>query len=161
MSTTTTDPPQAPRAAAADDAVRRRGRTPARALRVKGEQGKLLRIGVKTKGCSGLAYDMTWADEPGPGDEVVKDKDLTVLVDRKASAVPDRHGDGLRGEGAGVGLHLHQPERKGPLRLRRELPRLTDRPISYRYDWRGDQGSPANAQPLIVPNHDANLTSRP
>ena len=28
---------------------------------------------------------MTWTDEPGPGDEVVNDKGLTVLVDRKAS----------------------------------------------------------------------------
>ena len=51
----------------------------------KGEAGKLLRIGVKTKGCSGMSYDMSWVDEPGPTDEVVKDKDLTVLVDRKAS----------------------------------------------------------------------------
>ncbi len=51
----------------------------------KGEQGKLLRIGVNTKGCSGLSYDMSWTDVPGPGDEVVKDKDTTVLVDRKAS----------------------------------------------------------------------------
>jgi len=50
-----------------------------------GENGKFLRISVNTKGCSGLAYDMSWADEPGPGDEIVKDKDLTVLVDRKAS----------------------------------------------------------------------------
>ncbi len=50
-----------------------------------GEQGKLLRIGVKTKGCSGMSYDMSWTEEPAPTDEVVKDKDLTVLVDRKAS----------------------------------------------------------------------------
>ncbi|HEY2616451.1 MAG TPA: iron-sulfur cluster assembly accessory protein, partial [Acetobacteraceae bacterium] len=56
-----------------------------RSLYAKGEQGRLLRIGVKTKGCSGLSYDMTWTDEPGPGDEVVSDKGLTVLVDRKAS----------------------------------------------------------------------------
>lgn len=56
-----------------------------RRLYDKGEQGKLLRIGVKTKGCSGLSYDMSWTDEPGPGDEVVRDKGLTVLVDRKAS----------------------------------------------------------------------------
>jgi iron-sulfur cluster assembly protein len=56
-----------------------------RKLYATGENGKLLRIGVNTKGCSGLAYDMSWADEPGPGDEVVKDKDLTILVDRKAS----------------------------------------------------------------------------
>ena len=48
-------------------------------------KGVGLRLGVRTTGCSGLAYDMSWADEPGPGDEVVKDKDLTILVDRKAS----------------------------------------------------------------------------
>ena len=50
-----------------------------------GEAGKLLRISVNTKGCSGLAYDMTWTAEPGPGDERVSDKGVTVLVDRKAS----------------------------------------------------------------------------
>jgi iron-sulfur cluster assembly protein len=50
-----------------------------------GGDGRLLRIGVNTKGCSGLAYDMSWVAEPGPGDEVVRDHDLTVLVDRKAS----------------------------------------------------------------------------
>jgi iron-sulfur cluster assembly protein len=56
-----------------------------RALYDKGEQGKLLRIGVSTKGCSGLSYQMSWTDEPAPTDEVVTDKGLTVLVDRKAS----------------------------------------------------------------------------
>ena len=56
-----------------------------RGLYENGEQGKLLRIGVKTKGCSGMSYDMSWTDQPAPTDEVVKDKDLTVLVDRKAT----------------------------------------------------------------------------
>jgi iron-sulfur cluster assembly protein len=56
-----------------------------RLLYDRGEQGKLLRIGVKTKGCSGLSYDMSWTEAPAPTDEVVKDKGLTVLVDRKAS----------------------------------------------------------------------------
>lgn len=84
MSTTTTTPrktralpPLMTLTDAAADRLRR--------LYQKGEQGHLLRIGVKTKGCSGLSYDMTWTDEPGPGDEVVHDKGLTVLVDRKAS----------------------------------------------------------------------------
>ncbi len=54
-------------------------------LYAKGQQGMLLRISVNTKGCSGLSYDMTWVPEAGPGDEVVKDRGLTVLVDRKAS----------------------------------------------------------------------------
>ncbi|MGA9865192.1 MAG: iron-sulfur cluster assembly accessory protein [Acetobacteraceae bacterium] len=54
-------------------------------LYAAGEQGKLLRIGVRTKGCSGMSYDMTWTDAPATTDEVVSDKGLTVLVDRKAS----------------------------------------------------------------------------
>jgi iron-sulfur cluster assembly protein len=56
-----------------------------RALYAAGEQGKLLRISVKTKGCSGMSYDLSWTDAPGPGDELVADKGLTVLVDRKAT----------------------------------------------------------------------------
>jgi len=56
-----------------------------RKLYAGGREGMLLRIGVKTKGCSGMAYDMTWVESPGPGDEIVTDKGLTVLVDRKAS----------------------------------------------------------------------------
>ena len=34
-------------------------------------QGKLLRIAVSTKGCSGMSYDMSWVEEAGPQDEVV------------------------------------------------------------------------------------------
>lgn len=56
-----------------------------RGLYDKGEQGKLLRIGVKAKGCSGMSYDMSWTDEPAATDEVVTDKGLTILIDRKAS----------------------------------------------------------------------------
>jgi iron-sulfur cluster assembly protein len=56
-----------------------------RQLYATGQDGKLLRIGVRTKGCSGMSYDMTWVDAPGPGDERVDDQGLTVLVDRKAS----------------------------------------------------------------------------
>ena len=55
------------------------------ALYAKGQAGMTLRISVNTKGCSGLAYDMSWVAEPGPGDEVVSDKGVTVLIDRKAS----------------------------------------------------------------------------
>ncbi|MCW3476462.1 HesB/IscA family protein [Limobrevibacterium gyesilva] len=56
-----------------------------RGLYAKGQDGKLLRISVNTKGCSGLAYAMSWVDAAGPTDEVVSDKGVTVLVDRKAS----------------------------------------------------------------------------
>lgn len=46
--------------------------------------GQILRISVTTRGCSGQAYDMQFVDGPTEGDEVVKDKGLTLLVDRKA-----------------------------------------------------------------------------
>jgi iron-sulfur cluster assembly protein len=50
-----------------------------------GESGKLLRIAVSTKGCSGMSYEMNWVEAATPQDEVVTDRGLTVLVDRKAS----------------------------------------------------------------------------
>lgn len=84
MSTTTTAAPKAralPPLMTLTDAAAER----LRALYAKGETGKLLRIAVKTKGCSGMSYDMSWIADPTPSDEVVKDKGLTVLVDRKAS----------------------------------------------------------------------------
>ena len=96
MSTTTTDAPRPRRALpplmTLSDAAAER----LRALYAKGEAGKLLRVAVNTKGCSGMSYEIDWVDAAGPGDEVVTDKGVTVLVDRKATLVPDRHGDGLR-----------------------------------------------------------------
>jgi iron-sulfur cluster assembly protein len=56
-----------------------------RTLYAAGQEGKLLRVALSTKGCSGLSYDMSWVDAAGPGDEVVNDKGVTVLVDRKAT----------------------------------------------------------------------------
>ena len=63
-----------------DAAAERLGR-----LYAGGQKGMLLRIDVSTKGCSGMSYKMEWVAQPGPGDEVVTDHGLTVLVDRKAS----------------------------------------------------------------------------
>ena len=56
-----------------------------RALYASGEEGKTLRIGVRARGCSGLSYDLDWVAAPGPGDESVTDKGVTILVDRKAT----------------------------------------------------------------------------
>jgi iron-sulfur cluster assembly protein len=83
---TTTAPPTRPKRAlpplmALSDAAAERLRT----LYAGGEHGRLLRISVSTKGCSGMSYDMSWADAPTPSDEVVNDKGVTVLVDRKAT----------------------------------------------------------------------------
>ncbi len=55
-----------------------------RALYAGGQSGKLLRISVGSKGCSGHSYDMNWVDAAGPGDEAVHEHGATVLIDRKA-----------------------------------------------------------------------------
>lgn len=83
---TTTQPPARPRRELPplmrlSDAAAER----LRQLYASGREGMLLRISVNTKGCSGLAYTMDWVETPGPGDEIVRDQGLTVLVDRKAS----------------------------------------------------------------------------
>jgi len=84
MSETETAPPRKramPPLMTLTDAAANRLRT----LYAGGQDGKLLRVALSTKGCSGLSYDMSWVDAPGPGDEVVTDRGLTVLVDRKAT----------------------------------------------------------------------------
>jgi iron-sulfur cluster assembly protein len=50
-----------------------------------GQEGKLLRISVNTRGCSGMSYQMDWVDEPAATDEKVSSHGLMVLVDRKAT----------------------------------------------------------------------------
>ena len=44
-----------------------------------------LRVGIKTKGCSGYSYSVEYADAKGPLDEVVEDKGVTIFVDPKAT----------------------------------------------------------------------------
>jgi iron-sulfur cluster assembly protein len=44
-----------------------------------------LRIGVTSKGCSGLSYSVEYAKEKGKFDDVVEDKGVTVFVDPKAT----------------------------------------------------------------------------
>ena len=47
-------------------------------------KGLGLRLGVKTTGCSGLAYVMEWVDELEDDDEVFESKGVTVVVDKKS-----------------------------------------------------------------------------
>jgi iron-sulfur cluster assembly protein len=45
---------------------------------------KLIRIGTKAKGCSGLAYHLEYVDKPSKLDEVVEQDGVKVLIDNKA-----------------------------------------------------------------------------
>ncbi|CUA85945.1 Iron-sulfur cluster assembly accessory protein [Chelatococcus sambhunathii] len=43
-----------------------------------------VRVGVKNGGCAGMEYTMEYAEAIKPGDEVIEDNGVTILVDPKA-----------------------------------------------------------------------------
>jgi len=45
---------------------------------------KLIKVGVKNRGCSGLAYHLEYVEKPGMFDEEVEQDGVKVLVDSKA-----------------------------------------------------------------------------
>ncbi len=65
--------------------------TPAAAERVKaliegrGKPTAGIRIGVRSKGCSGMSYTLEFADSQQPMDEVVDTQGVKLLIDPKAS----------------------------------------------------------------------------
>lgn len=57
---------------------------------LKDRQGAVgLRLGVKKTGCSGFAYVVDYADEVRPNDLVMKDKGVSILVDRDSLPLLD------------------------------------------------------------------------
>jgi len=65
--------------------------TPAAVERVRalldkrGKPSAGVRIGVRSRGCSGLSYTLEYADAKGPADEAVEVEGVTILIDPKAS----------------------------------------------------------------------------
>jgi iron-sulfur cluster assembly protein len=65
--------------------------TPAAAERIqallakRGKPSVGIRVGVRSRGCSGLTYTLEYADEKGRFDEVVQDQGVTILIDPKAT----------------------------------------------------------------------------
>jgi iron-sulfur cluster assembly protein len=51
----------------------------------RGKPSAGIRIGVRSKGCSGLSYTLEYADEISEFDETVEHNGITVLIDPKAT----------------------------------------------------------------------------
>ena len=84
-----------------------------RALYAGAHAGRLLRIAVGTKGCSGMSYEMSWVEAPAPTDEVVTSDGLTVLVDRKATLFLIGTMMDYRVQGLSSGFEFVNPNEKG------------------------------------------------
>ena len=122
MSTPTTT--EAPKPAAAAPRPRRprpqvMSVTPAAAERVKALIDKRdkpttgIRIGVRSKGCSGTSYTLEYAEKQEPMDEVVETEGVKLLIDPKASlfligTVMDYEEDKLK-----AGFVFRNPNEKG------------------------------------------------
>ena len=93
--------------------------TPAAAERVKALIDKRdkptvgIRIGVRSKGCSGMSYTLEYAEQQEPMDEVVETEGVKLLIDPKASlsligTVMDFEEDKLK-----AGFVFRNPNEKG------------------------------------------------
>ncbi|KAI1298978.1 Iron-sulfur assembly protein 1 [Mortierella claussenii] len=62
--------------------------TPAAVTRLRaltdGPEPKVVRVGIRTKGCSGQQYDLQYTNKKEKFDEEIKQDGVTVLVDNKA-----------------------------------------------------------------------------
>ncbi|MDJ0741638.1 MAG: iron-sulfur cluster assembly protein IscA [Gammaproteobacteria bacterium] len=71
-----------------------------------------VRLGVKTSGCSGLAYVLEFVDELDDGDEVFEDRGVKVIVDSKSLVYLDGTELDYGKEGLNEGFKFNNPNVK-------------------------------------------------
>ncbi|MFZ5560692.1 MAG: iron-sulfur cluster assembly protein IscA [Pseudomonadota bacterium] len=76
-------------------------------------KGVGVRIGVKTSGCSGLAYVLEFVDELAPEDRVFSSHGVNVIVDPKSLAYIDGTEMDFVKEGLNEGFKFRNPNQKG------------------------------------------------
>jgi iron-sulfur cluster assembly protein len=71
-----------------------------------------LRLGVRTTGCSGLAYQLEYVDEPAAEDQVFESNGVKVFVDPKSLAYLDGTELDFVREGLNEGFKFQNPNVK-------------------------------------------------
>tara|TARA_Y100000813_G_C24097240_1_gene321157 strand:- start:63 stop:407 length:345 start_codon:yes stop_codon:yes gene_type:complete len=54
-------------------------------LASRGKPSAGVRVGIRTKGCSGMSYTLEFADDKNEFDEVIEDKGVRIFIDPKAT----------------------------------------------------------------------------
>ena len=75
-------------------------------------KGVGLRLGVRTTGCSGLAYKLEFADEVQPEDQVFDSNGVKVLIDPKSLAYLEGTELDYVKEGLNEGFKFNNPNEK-------------------------------------------------
>ena len=75
-------------------------------------KGVGLRLGVKTSGCSGMAYVLEFVDEVNSEDQVFDDKGVKVIIDPKSLAYLDGTELDFVKEGLNEGFKFNNPNVK-------------------------------------------------
>jgi len=75
-------------------------------------KGLGLRLGVRTTGCSGMAYVLEFADDVAANDHVFEDNDVKVVVDEKSLAYLDGTELDFGKEGFNEGFKFNNPNVK-------------------------------------------------
>ena len=76
-------------------------------------KGAGLRLGVRTSGCSGMAYVLEFVDEVQPEDEVFEDHGVKIVVDKKSLLYIDGTELDFVKEGLNEGFKFNNPNVKG------------------------------------------------